>query len=178
MRFDRALVNVDLYAVLGVPTGASVEQIRRAYRRLVSISHPDLNPNLGDAERKMAQINVAAGVLLDPIRRAAYDRMRSDRSTHWSTPAPAPAPAVEYEHVRLDERELEWIDHLRNGPSRTLAAFDAWAQSWSPEFRMMFLCASVALAVGLIRLANPTSLPSLYEEARPAGSSAPSTQPT
>jgi hypothetical protein len=139
-----------------------------------------LNPvDFAAAERKMAQINVAAGVLLDPVRRSAYDRMRSGRSPHWSTPpAPPPPPPIEYEHVRLDDRELELIEHLRTGPSRQLAAFDNWSQSWSPEFRMMFLCASVALAVGLIRLANPTSLPSLYEEARPASSAAPITQPT
>lgn len=35
----------DYYATLGVPSGATPEQIERAYKRLVSICHPDLFGN-------------------------------------------------------------------------------------------------------------------------------------
>lgn len=181
MRFDRALVNIDLYAVLKVPRQATPEQIRRAHRRLASISHPDLNPNdMRRAEQRMAQINVAAGVLKDPARRAAYDRLRAERDEgHEPASRGVPhSPPIDVSHVRLDPRDLEWIERLRSWPSRISAAFDQWTESWSPEFRMMFLFASVALALGLIRSAKPTSLPSPFEEARPAAASTVKTSPT
>ncbi len=181
MRFDRALVNIDLYAVLKVPRHSTPLQIRRAHRRLASISHPDLNPNdMSRAERRMAQINVAAGVLMDPARRAAYDRMRADRDEGREPEGRGVphAPPIDVSHVRLDPRDLEWIERLRSWPARISAQFDQWTESWSPEFRMMFLFASVALALGLIRSAKPTSLPSPFEEARPAPTAAAKTSPT
>ncbi|MCC6663212.1 MAG: J domain-containing protein [Polyangiaceae bacterium] len=181
MRFERALVNIDLYAVLKVPRAATPEQIRRAHRRLASVSHPDLNPNdMRRAERRMAQINVAAGVLMDPARRAVYDRLRADRD-QGREPGDGGvrhAPPVDTSHVRLDARDLEWVDRLRSWPARAGARFDQWTDSWTPEFRMMFLFASVALALGLIRSAKPTSLPSPFEEARPAATAAPQASPS
>ena len=181
MRFERALVDIDLYAVLRVPRSSTAEQIRRAYRRLASISHPDLNPkDMSRAERRMAQINVAAGVLTDPARRAVYDRLRADRDEGLEAGERGIryAPTVDASHIRLDARDLEWVDRLRSWPGRISAGFDRWTESWSPEFRMMFLCASVALALGLIRSAKPTSLPSPFEEARPAATATARASPT
>jgi len=172
MRLDRDLENVDLYAVLGVPRSATTLEIRRKYRRLVSISHPDLNPHdMRGAERRMARINVAAGILIDPARRAAYDRIRAGAGRRRSPRAGhgrRHAPTVDISHVRLDARDLEILEHLRSWPARAMASFEHWTEGWTPEFRMAFLCASMAIAVGLIRLARPTSLPSPFEEARPA----------
>jgi curved DNA-binding protein CbpA len=180
MRFDRALVDIDLYAVLRVPRHANPAQIRRAHRRLASVSHPDLNPSDPRAQRRMSEINVAAGVLMDPARRSAYDRLRADRTSgRWAEPSgERHAPPVDTSHVRLDPRDLEWIDRLRSWPARASAGFDRWTESWTPEFRMMFLFASVALALGLIRSAKPTSLPSPFEEARPAPTAQAKTSPT
>ncbi|MFO0564553.1 MAG: J domain-containing protein [Polyangiaceae bacterium] len=180
MRFDRALLNVDLYAVLNVPRHATPVQIRSAYRRLASVSHPDLNPNdMGRAERRMAEINVAAGVLLDPTRRALYDELRGERRGTARAPRGVRhTPTVDVSHVRLDKNDLEWIDRLRSWPGRMSAGFEQWTESWTPEFRMMFLFASVALALGLIRLAKPTSLPTPFEEARPAATASTPSSPT
>lgn len=181
MRFDRALVNVDLYAVLKVPRHATPEQIRRAHRRLASISHPDLNPgDMRRAQQRMSEINVAAGMLMDPSRRAVYDRMRAEREEGREPESRGVphAPPVDVSHVRLDARDLEWVDRLRSRPARLSSRFDQWTESWSPEFRMMFLFASVALALGLIRSAKPTSLPSPFEEARPAVAAAVKASPT
>jgi len=36
-------VNVEPYGVLGLPHGASLEEVRRAFRRLAQASHPDTN---------------------------------------------------------------------------------------------------------------------------------------
>lgn len=172
MRLDVDLANTDLYAVLGVRPGADTREIRRAYRRLVSISHPDLNPHdMRRAEQRMARINVAAGILIDPVRREAYDQLRAGRGPRRTQPrarrSRPPAPPIDFSRVRLDARDVRLVEHLRTWPSRLLCSFEAWRESWSPEFRMVFLCASVGLALGLIRLARPTSLPSPFEDEKP-----------
>ena len=38
-------VKEDYYAILEVPQGATVDSVRRNYRRLAKILHPDKNPN-------------------------------------------------------------------------------------------------------------------------------------
>lgn len=69
-------VNVDLYAVLGIPANASQEDIKRAFRDLAMKFHPDRNPNDPVAEKKYTEISAAYAVLGDETQRAAYDRMR------------------------------------------------------------------------------------------------------
>ncbi len=75
----------DYYAILGVPVGASAEQIERAYKLLARMSHPDAFPNNPRAQawanERMKQINEAYAVLADPARRSDYDRIYSGRRT-------------------------------------------------------------------------------------------------
>ncbi len=47
------------YAELGVPYGASEEEVTKAYRKLAKKYHPDLNPGDAVAAEKMARINEA-----------------------------------------------------------------------------------------------------------------------
>jgi molecular chaperone DnaJ len=63
----------DYYDILGVPRGATSDDIRSAYRRLAKQYHPDVNRETG-AEDKFKEINEAYGVLSDDQKRAAYDR--------------------------------------------------------------------------------------------------------
>jgi curved DNA-binding protein CbpA len=58
------------YEILGVTEGASAEEVRQAYRRLVKAAHPDL---AGDPAR-FRLVTEAYDVLSDPTQRAAYDR--------------------------------------------------------------------------------------------------------
>jgi molecular chaperone DnaJ len=68
----------DLYAALGVPAGASADDITRAYRRLARQQHPDTNPDApSDA---FADLTDAYDVLRDPGRRRAYDNTRRARA--------------------------------------------------------------------------------------------------
>jgi molecular chaperone DnaJ len=63
---------LDYYAVLGVPRGASDADIKRAFRGLAQQWHPDVNKQPG-AEERFKEINEAYQVLSDPQRRQAYD---------------------------------------------------------------------------------------------------------
>lgn len=49
----------DPYEVLGVPRGASEEEVTKAYRALAKKYHPDLNPGDASAAAKMSEINEA-----------------------------------------------------------------------------------------------------------------------
>jgi curved DNA-binding protein CbpA len=90
--FDPA---TDYYRLLGCRPGASSEELQAAYRRLAKIYHPDLHAGSTIAAARMARVNMAKSVLLDPATRAAYDRMRALRSQVVAAPPPV-AHSVAY----------------------------------------------------------------------------------
>lgn len=64
----------DYYATLGVTPQAEDIVIKAAYRALAQRYHPDrFAGSANEANRKMAEINEAYGVLSDPLKRNAYD---------------------------------------------------------------------------------------------------------
>ncbi len=64
----------DYYEVLGVDRKATVDQIKRAYRKLAMKYHPDRNPNDDDAELKFKECAEAFEVLNDSEKRQRYDQ--------------------------------------------------------------------------------------------------------
>jgi molecular chaperone DnaJ len=64
----------DYYEVLGVEREASEEDIKRAYRKLAVKFHPDKNPGDHAAEDQFKELGEAYEALIDPQKRAAYDR--------------------------------------------------------------------------------------------------------
>ena len=78
---------MDPYAVLGVPRGASRDEVRAAYRALAVVWHPDRHqgaPTEAEATRRMQQIN------------AAYERLEEERAARA---APEPPRAEESDAV-------------------------------------------------------------------------------
>ncbi len=67
----------DYYKILGVSPNATLEEIKKAYRRLANTYHPDKNPGNKEAEEKFKEINEAYEVLSDRDKRRQYDAMRS-----------------------------------------------------------------------------------------------------
>nr|QNO48681.1 chaperone protein DnaJ [Methanosarcinales archaeon ANME-2c ERB4] len=62
--------------MLDINTDTSQDKIKKAYRRLSMLYHPDTSTN-PDAEKKMKEINKAYGVLSDPDKRARYDNFEN-----------------------------------------------------------------------------------------------------
>ena len=66
----------DYYAIIGLPRGATQDEIKRAYRKLARKYHPDVSKQ-PDAELRFKELGEAYAVLKDPEKRAAYDQMGS-----------------------------------------------------------------------------------------------------
>src|SRR5689334_2510798 len=69
----------DPYRVLGVDTGASRQDIARAYRRAVQGAHPDAQPADPRAAARFRELTDAYDLLTDPARRAAPPGRRRRR---------------------------------------------------------------------------------------------------
>jgi molecular chaperone DnaJ len=63
----------DLYILLDVGRSASLNEIKRAFRRLARRYHPDINPGDHQAEDLFKRITEAYEVLSDPTKRQFYD---------------------------------------------------------------------------------------------------------
>ena len=86
----------DAFAVLGVPSYATAEQIRAAYHRLAQLYHPDHfpeGPERDAATRRMVRINLA------------YAEAMKQRGTNPAASAPPETPAFSAE-LRADVRSL------------------------------------------------------------------------
>ncbi len=68
-------INIDLYAVLGLNSTASQDEIKKAFRQKASEFHPDRNTS-EFAPAKFRAVREAYDVLSDPIAREAYDDNR------------------------------------------------------------------------------------------------------
>jgi len=66
----------DFYAVLGVGSNASQDEIKKAYRKLAKKNHPDANSSDPKAAERFKEISEANNVLGDPAKRKQYDEMR------------------------------------------------------------------------------------------------------
>lgn len=95
---------IDYYKILGVDKSASVDDIKKAYKKLARKHHPDLNSNDPDAVRKFQEINEANEVLSDPEKRKKYDAY----GENWKH-------ADQFEQARNQQSQQQWSGGGGNG---------------------------------------------------------------
>ena len=69
----------DYWKVLGVPSGTSVKEVKRAYRRRAKEEHPDVNKSPG-ALKRWQKLSEAYGKLIDPEYRKKWSEEEARRS--------------------------------------------------------------------------------------------------
>src|SRR6202030_2406516 len=72
---------MDFYVILGLERGATLGDIKRAYKRLARKYHPDINPGDRMAAAQFRQIAGAYEKLCDAERRRRYDVTGSPAQT-------------------------------------------------------------------------------------------------
>ena len=114
----------DYYQILGVSSTAHASDIKRAYRKLALLYHPDKNPD-PSAELYFKEINEAYDVLSDAQRRYEYDLRRENpfREIVETPQQPAhrdpayhrkgPVPKHKSEREKMVEMMAEYYRHAR-----------------------------------------------------------------
>ncbi|MBQ4647163.1 MAG: DnaJ domain-containing protein [Candidatus Gastranaerophilales bacterium] len=72
------------YDILNVAPDATKEEIKNQFKKLAKMYHPDVNSSI-EAETTFKEINKAAQVLLDDIKRKSYDSLRTINKTSFKT---------------------------------------------------------------------------------------------
>ncbi|XP_021723091.1 uncharacterized protein LOC110690540 [Chenopodium quinoa] len=90
---DPVLGEADFYGVLGVTPKSDDDTIRKQYRKLALMLHPDKNKSIG-AEGAFKLISEAWSLLSDRNRRAAYDSRRNIRGFSQKTKPPSQSSSV------------------------------------------------------------------------------------
>ena len=65
----------DYYESLGVQRTASADEIKKSFRKLARLHHPDVAKDKKKSEEKFKEINEAYEVLSDPAKRKKYDEL-------------------------------------------------------------------------------------------------------
>jgi hypothetical protein len=161
---------LNYYELLGVPPGASSEEIKRAYRQQIARYHPDRYANHTPAEQAYAgqrsqRINEAYRILSDFRQRQTYDRSQSIRptrntNTSWKgereTPRPAaPQPTAGRDHQAELYQQAQ--AHLKAGRYAQAAATLRQLQQINPFYRDSATLLAQAEAASQGQAAAPAS---------------------
>ncbi|MEC4982637.1 MAG: DnaJ domain-containing protein [Oscillatoria sp. PMC 1068.18] len=150
----------DCYHLLGLSYGADLAQIKASYRRLARMYHPDVNPDVLDAEAKFVQLTEAYKLLVTIASRTTPTTIKTPsvkppKSTQTTTkvkvtppqkasPPASPPPQPKIPVLSKAELELKWnsyqllqvlLKHKRF--ARAIALVDGLGQRLSkdPEVR-------------------------------------------
>lgn len=99
----------DYYSILGVSSSASDDEIKRAYKSMALLHHPDRNPdNRKKSEEKFREISEAYQVLSNKNTRQQYDfqRQNPNQGINWGD---FNQNGQTFVHVSMNTREAEEI---------------------------------------------------------------------
>jgi curved DNA-binding protein CbpA len=150
---EKAQEGKDYFVLLGLPPGAPIEDVKRAFVDFALKYHPDryAGLNLGSfrarIERIFRRVSEAHSVLSNPEKREAYLRT-NPRLRGVATPSPAGAPPIPDEPMQGDEqRRAERQERLTRHPylARTHRLTDLMSRSKTAIARGDFEQAYAAL---------------------------------
>ncbi len=146
----------DFYDILGVKRGATVDEIKSAYRTLARKLHPDVN-KAADAAKTFAEVQQAYEVLNDEGKRAQYDRFGPD--------AFAPGAAPGSRTGARPGRGPTWEDFSRGGAGTPFDFGDD--EEVSSMFDSIFGQRSGAKAKSRGKAQRPTRREPIMDDAEP-----------
>ncbi|MFY0599623.1 MAG: J domain-containing protein [Cyclobacteriaceae bacterium] len=130
----------DYYSLLEISESASDAEIKRAFKRLALLYHPDKHAGDEQMEEKFKEINEAYQTLSNPYEKARYDiKLSYGRYTNTTFQEPTYTPPQE--PIR------------RNRPSYSEPKID-WKENWRATlyaFGFTFIVASIVMSVFFIR---------------------------
>jgi hypothetical protein len=154
---------MNYYEILEIDSGASKDQIERAFRRLARKVHPDLSGgDTGRADARMKQLNEIRDTLTDPLLRAGYDeRLRLEA---LQSPPPAAKPS------RRAAPRAEEPPDARRQRRLDLGAPGGEPRSTTSGKRLVLLALGAALVASAVIISLPREgLPLPPGPAVPAG---------
>ena len=101
----------DYYAALGISRDATPDEIKKAFRKLARLYHPDVAKDKKTAEPKFKEINEANEVLSDPEKRRKYDMLGANWQAYETAGAPpdgARGHPGHRRHTTADGQDFEY----------------------------------------------------------------------
>lgn len=141
------------YEVLEVPEQATANDVRRAYRRLVLLTHPDRTPDPAAHQRYLA-INRAYDVLSAPPKRQLYDAQL------WALRHPPPPPRV----VPPPHPDPAYRGPMPRPILRRRPAGDPYAAAYARYTPIAKLVCRVLIAFGLLLVLDSQWIVTLPDE--------------
>jgi curved DNA-binding protein len=124
----------DYYETLGVARTATADEIKKAFRKLARVHHPDVAKDKKKGEIKFKEINEAYEVLSDPEKRQKYDQL----GANWDKPEFQQAPEGAFGGFRRGGRHDEGaspFEYSGTGFSDFFEAFFAGTRDHAGSFR-------------------------------------------
>lgn len=134
----------DLYECLGAARDSSGKELKRAFRGMVRICHPDLNPDDPGAAERLRQAIAAYETLGDPVSRARYDRIEN-----LFGPRRRPREEV------IDEKQFLWLQMPAPRWNRMACVQARKAQAGKQAVVCLLLACLVGVLVALATTVSP-----------------------
>ena len=95
------------YQLLGIYRGASIDELKAAYRLLARKFHPDLNPGDADSHQRFIALNQAYQILLDKTQTKTHSPQTTATTTRVAHPNTPPVEIKVTKPTKSAE-ELKW----------------------------------------------------------------------